>query len=90
MLSSQKLGKPRTKSLVLTPVVAIMAFALAAVTPRYGYLLALLAMVAIILASWTGSFWPSQMKSENPWIFGLFWGLMIGLLLPFVLSQYVL
>lgn len=53
-----------------------------------GYFLALLTMIAIVVASLTDSFWPSKETPENPIVFGLFWGLMLGLLLPYVLIKY--
>ena len=65
-----------------------MAFAGQQMSPKIGYYLALLAMLSIVAASFTDSFWPSKQKPENPLVFGLFWGLMLGLLLPFVLSKY--
>ncbi len=80
---------PNNNSLILALLVAVTAYYVQHVSAFGGYLLALLTLLMIIIASLTNSFWPTKQKSEKPMIFALFWGLMLGLILPFVITEYV-
>ncbi|PWN06968.1 hypothetical protein [Rhodohalobacter mucosus] len=80
--------KPKKASLLFTLLIAITAYLGSQASPVFGYYVALLTMVALILASYTNSFWPSKEKAENPLVFSLFWGLVIGGLVPFVAVNF--
>jgi len=71
-------------------VLSFLVYFVKELSPVVGYFLSLLAMLMIIVASYTGLIWPSRRRPENPFVFALFWALMIGLLLPFVVSNYLL
>ncbi len=53
---------------------------------QVGYLVALLSMVMIIVALRAESIWPKQRKPENTVVFALFWGCMLGAVLPHLVS----
>ena len=81
--------KPKNISILLTLVVALFAFVSSRASTLLGYFLALLTLLAIIVAMHTDSIWPTIKKVENPYVFSLFWGLIIGLLIPFLLETYL-
>jgi hypothetical protein len=81
--------RPQLKRLLLTFVVALFAFVGSQTSNLFGYFLALLALLAIIIAMHTNSIWPTRKKVENPYVFSLFWGAIIGLLIPFLLKTYL-
>ena len=80
--------KPKKASLLFTLLIAIIAFLGSQASPVFGYYSALVTLVALIMASVTGSFWPSKEKAENTFVFSLFWGLVIGGLVPFIAVTY--
>ena len=89
MFSHEKLQKPKTTSLILTLIVAAAAFYIQQISAVGGYLLALLALVLIFVVSVLDvPWWPNKKTPENPIIFSLLWGLMIGILLPFLFSIF--
>ena len=90
MFTTQKLKRPKLISLILTILVALAAYYIQHVSAFGGYLLALLALIMIIVASLTNSYWPTKQKSEQPILFSLFWGLMLGLILPFIIVEYLI
>ena len=81
--------KPKNISLLLTFSVAFFAFIGSKTSNIFGYFLALVAHLAIIIAMQTNSIWPTRKKAENPYVFSLFWGLIIGLIIPFLLEIYL-
>ena len=89
MFREQKYTKPQLKSVIATLAVAGLAFFASQISPMVGYFLALLTLVSIIIASFTNSFLPTQAKKENILIFSLFWGLMLGLIVPILISTYL-
>jgi hypothetical protein len=84
----KNLIKPKKASLLFTFLIAIAAYLGAQASPVIGYYAALLTLVALVMASVTNSFWPSKEKAENPLVFSLFWGLVIGGLVPFLAVTY--
>ena len=90
MFTNQKLQKPKKQSLIFVLLVAIAAYYIQQVSAFGGYLLALLTLLMIIIASWTNSYWPTKQKPENPIVFPTFWGLILGLILPFIISEYLI
>lgn len=82
------MDKPSRGAVIGTLAVAVVAFLLQRISPLAGYFLALLSMLMIIVASYTNAFWPSRNVRERPVIFCLFWGLMLGLVLPFAVLNY--
>ncbi len=88
MLKSQRVKKPQKASIILSVVIALLAYFGSQTSPFIGYLLAISFLLALIAASLLNSFWPTKGKKENSFIFSLFWGLLIGVLLPFILTTY--
>lgn len=84
----RKLTKPKKTSVLFTLLIAIAVFLGSQAFPVFGYYAALLTLVLLILASITNSYWPSREKAENPLVFSLFWGLVIGGLVPFLAVTY--
>ena len=89
MFRNTRLIKPKNTSLLLTLLIALTAFFGSQASPFIGYLLAILALLVIIAAMYTESIWPTRGKEEKPFVFSLFWGLMIGVLLPFLVTIYL-
>lgn len=81
------LKKPQNKSLLLTVLVAVAAYWGAQFSPYIGYVLALLTL--ILIGFYSHAAWPSSEKTENPYLFSLFWGLIIVLLLPFLATTFI-
>lgn len=80
---------PRSASWAWTAVVAVIAFFVQRHSAFGGYLLSLLTLLSIVIASWTDSFWPSRSKREKVPAFALFWGLLLGLLVPYAWTKYL-
>ncbi|PLW67945.1 hypothetical protein C0039_15025 [Pseudohalioglobus lutimaris] len=89
MFRGQGPGKPQVKSLLgaLTVVVLVMLGSLA--SPVFGYFFALSALVMIIVAMHMESIWPTQSRRENSLVFSLFWGLVIGAIVPFLVTTFL-
>jgi len=85
----QSLTKPQTKSLLGTLVVIALVILGSQTSPMIGYLLALAALIIIIVAMHMNSIWPTQSKKENTLVFSLFWGLMLGLIAPFLVTTFL-
>lgn len=89
MFRGQSLAKPQAKSVLGALFVAALAMFGSQATPLLGYVFALLAMVMIIVVSLMDSAWPRQSRKENSLVFSLFWGLMIGIVLPGLVSTFM-
>ena len=89
MFKSRALKKPRTKSIVLTLVFALVFFISSHMSAILGYLFSVLTLIMIIVAIYMHSIWPTYAKPENTIIFAVFWGLMLGLIFPFLLITYI-
>ena len=62
---------------------AIAANVAASTSPYMGYDLALATMVLIgVQASGILAIWPNRKRREHPVVFAVFWGLMLGLIVP--------
>ena len=89
MYRGQGLAKPQTKSLVGALAVVALVMIGSKASPRLGYVFAVSALVMIIVAMHTESVWPTQSRKENSLVFSLFWGLMIGSILPFIVTAFL-
>jgi hypothetical protein len=89
MFGNDRLAKPRTISLVLALIIAIVVFALTKTSAMATYVIALMTLVMLIITSFTGSIWATRGKQENITIFSMFWGLIIGAVIPFLLSTFL-
>lgn len=88
MFNGQRLAKPQVTSLVGTFIVVVVATLGSKASPMIGYSFALLALIMIAVASLSNSIWPSKTKKENTLIFSLFWGLMLGIVAPHLVTIY--
>lgn len=86
---NDRLARPRTASLVLALVVAVVVFFLMRVSPMISYFIALMTLVVIVITSYTDSMWATKAKQENIITFSAFWGLIIGAVLPFIINTYL-
>ena len=89
MVRSQALTKPKKQSVLLSLVVAGAAFAACQISPLIGYFVALLTLIMMIVASLMDSMWPTKMKQENTLVFSLFWGLILGVVVPYIVSTFL-
>lgn len=88
MFRNQTLAKPKRLSVLLTISLAVMVFVGDLYSPVIGYLASLLGSVAMIFALFMHSFWPARNKPENPVVFAVFWGVMIGGVLPMLMDTF--
>ncbi|WP_144395080.1 hypothetical protein [Pleionea sediminis] len=89
MLSGQALVMPQKQSLLGALIVASLAFLGSQSSAITGYALALLTIVVIVVATHMSSIWATQAKKESPIVFSLFWGLIIGLIVPFLITSFL-
>lgn len=85
MFRGQALIKPKTKSIIFALIVAFIVFWGSQASALFGYAAGLVGLLVIIVASFMDSFWPTRGKSENPVVFSLFWGIIVGGVFPFLL-----
>jgi hypothetical protein len=89
MFRGQRLARPQINSLVGTLTVIVLVFLGSQASAVIGYVFALSALVMIIVAMHMESIWPTQSRKENSLVFSLFWGLIIGTLVPFILTTFL-
>jgi drug/metabolite transporter (DMT)-like permease len=89
MFRGQGLAKPQIKSLVGALGVIFLVMLGSQTSAVIGYVLALSALVMIIVAMHMESIWPKQSRKENSLVFSLFWGLMIGAVVPFLVTTFL-
>lgn len=89
MWSGDKLTKPKNSSLLLSVVIAIIVFFFSQMSPIMGYFSGLLTLIMMIVASLMNSYWPTESKEENVFVFSIFWGLFLGAVLPFLISIFI-
>lgn len=78
------------KKLLLTLVFAIVSYFIQLHYPLVAFCLLILLILMIGATEFSNFASPSKTKSEWPILFALFWGMLIGLLLPFVIEEYLL
>jgi uncharacterized membrane protein len=89
MFRNQRLIKPKKRS-VLGALAIVALTALGSQISAYvGYLVGVSALLVLVVAMWMDSIWPTKGKEENAIVFSLFWGLMIGGILPFLITTYL-
>jgi len=86
MFIDSTLIKPKTQSIVLTIVIAIAVFWGADFSPIVSYFLGVGCLVLMIVASLIQPFWPTRRKTENTIVFSLFWGIILGAIVPSLLN----
>jgi hypothetical protein len=89
MNRSRGLAKPQTRSMVGALSVVALVMTGSKTSPVLGYFFALSALVMIIVAMHMESIWPTKSRKENSLVFSLFWGLMLGCILPFVVTTFL-
>ncbi|MEE4250125.1 MAG: hypothetical protein V2I38_06005 [Alcanivoracaceae bacterium] len=89
MFRGQGLARPQRKSLLGAFAVIVLVLLGSQASAILGYLFALSAMIMIIVAMHMESIWPTHAKKENSLVFSLFWGLMIGAIVPFLITTFL-
>ena len=89
MFRDSTLIKPKTQSIVLTIMIAIAVFWGADFSPIVGYFLGVGCLVLMIVASLIQSFSPTRGKTENTIVFSLFWGIILGAIVPLLLNIFL-
>jgi RsiW-degrading membrane proteinase PrsW (M82 family) len=89
MFKGRAYTKPQNKSLLFTLIVAVTVFTGIQFSALFGYLVALACLLLMVVASFKNSFWPSEDKPENVIIFSLFWGIVAGAILPFLIEVLI-
>ena len=84
-----QLGKPQTKSLMGATVVTVVVMIGSHASTVIGYALALLALIMIVVAELMKSIWPTKARKENAFVFSLFWGLILGGIVPFIITTFL-
>ena len=85
-MKSNAYSKPSKVSIIATMVIAIMSFLGQQASPIIGYLLAMLTLIMIFAVTIGLEVWPRIGQKENSLVFSLFWGLMLGLIMPFAVQ----
>lgn len=80
---------PQVRSLLGALALTVLVMVGSQASAVIGYVLALSALVMIIVAMHMESIWPTQSRKENSLVFSLFWGLMIGAIVPFVVTTFL-
>lgn len=74
---------PQPRSIAMAAGFAMVANLAASASPYMGYGLALATMVLIgVQAFGLLAIWPDRKRREHPVAFAVFWGLMLGLVVP--------
>lgn len=89
MFRGQELTRPKNRSILFTVIVAIAVVLGSSMSPVLGYLSGITGLLAIIFASILDSFWPRGNKPENSVVFALFWGVMLGGVLPMIVRVFL-
>lgn len=89
MFRGDRYVKPKVQSVAGAFTAAVLLWMGSYLSSIVGYLVALLSMVMIVVALYTESIWPRERKAENTFVFSLFWGCMLGALLPFLVTVYL-
>lgn len=89
MFRGQKLTRPKNQSIILTAIVAVAVLLSSLVSPVAAYFAGVTGLLAIIFALILESFWPTKNKQENSIVFSLFWGVMLGGIVPMVVSIFL-
>lgn len=83
------MAKPNRQSITFTVIVAALVFWGSVQSPILGYAAGLIGLLSLIFASLLDSFWPTANKPENPFVFSIFWGVMLGGAAPMMLDIFV-
>jgi Mg/Co/Ni transporter MgtE len=89
MFLGEGLVKPQAKSLFGTLAVTALVFLGSQTSAVAGYVLALSALFMIVVAMHMESIWPTKARKENSLVFSLFWGLMVGAIVPFLVTTFL-
>ena len=89
MFRGQELARPKRLSVFATLIIAVAVLLGSSVSPIVGYLCGLIGLLAIMFASITGSFWPTGNKPENSIVISLFWGVMLGGVVPMIVGIFL-
>ncbi len=86
MFRNEKLVKPTNWQITAAAVVGIASYTGNYFSPAIGLVLALFTMV-LIGAQWWFDFrvWPTFKYKVHPLVFGLYWGLIVGLVIPMLI-----
>lgn len=89
MFRNDRLARPRNASFAGALIVAVAVFLGSQASAVAGYVLAVSTLVIILVAVVMETIWPTRAKKENVVVFSLFWGTMIGLIVPFLIAIYL-
>ncbi|MFZ9941354.1 MAG: hypothetical protein ACO3F7_04300 [Luteolibacter sp.] len=84
-----QLGRPQTKSLIGAVVITVVVMIGSQASAMIGYALALLALIMIVVAELMKSIWPTKARKENAFVFSLFWGLILGGIVPLIITTFL-
>lgn len=86
MYRDNRFAKPKIASLIGAIVIAVLVWAGSHLSSMAGYAVALLSMLMLFVVLLTDSAWPRKSKPENIAVFSLFWGSMLGVVMPQLIS----
>ena len=83
-------NRPHSRSVVLAGALACVFHFVASASPYVGYGMAISIIIMLgVQALVDLPIWPNQKRPEHPTIFGVYWGLILGLIVPLLLARYM-
>ena len=90
MFRNDSLKRPKKISLFLTMIMSIAFYLGSEWSPLVGYALAILTMLMIGTQCYLSfPVWPTLAKDENPFLFSIYWGLILGLVIPYLILKLI-
>ena len=83
--------KPSNRSILFTFAIAVVSFLGNYLSPVIGYFLSLLTLgvFVFVYGFYSGSVWPTKRQRENAMVFSVHWGLVLGLIIPLLISMII-
>ena len=90
MFRNDTLKRPKNISVLLTVIMSLFVYVGSEWNAYIGYSLAILTMIMIGMQCFLSfTVWPTLAKAENPFLFSVYWGLIVGLVIPYLVTRVI-